>query len=44
VIGVAAASLFRDPAAWSDRGPYADTLQLLKQLWHVLVQYGYPRR
>jgi hypothetical protein len=43
-IGVAAASLQRNPEAWSDRGPYADTLQHLKQLWHVLVQYGGPRR
>jgi hypothetical protein len=43
LIGVAAASLFREPEAWSDHAPYADTLQHLKQLWHVLVQYGRAR-
>ncbi|WP_332367444.1 DUF3626 domain-containing protein [Micromonospora sp. WMMC250] len=25
---------------WTDRGPVAETLQHLKQLWHVLVRYG----
>jgi hypothetical protein len=42
-IGRAAASLRREPEAWRDRGSLADTLQHLKQLWHVLVRYGGPR-
>ncbi len=42
-IGVAAASLFRNPEAWRDHASYSDTLQHLKQLWHVLVQYGRAR-
>lgn len=42
-IGVASTSLFTDPAAWLDHAPYSDTLQHLKQLWHVLVQYGRAR-
>lgn len=42
-IGRAAASLARTPEAWADRGEsVADTRQLLKQLWHVLVAYGHP--
>lgn len=43
-LGLAAQSLRREPAAWSDWGTFADTLQQLKQLWHVLVQFGRPRR
>jgi hypothetical protein len=39
-IGAAAASLHREPAAWEDWGPRAEALQHLKQLWHVLVQFG----
>jgi hypothetical protein len=39
-IGEAAAALFRDPAAWADRGTYAEVLQELKLLWHVLVRCG----
>lgn len=42
MIGVAAASLNRQPELWMDWGPYEETLQHLKQLWHVLVQYGFP--
>jgi uncharacterized protein DUF3626 len=39
-IGEAAVALFRDPAAWADRGTYADIVQELKLLWHVLVRCG----
>jgi hypothetical protein len=42
VIGRAAASLHQEPEAWQDWGSRDDTLQHLKQLWHVLVQYGSP--
>ncbi|MGI5521186.1 DUF3626 domain-containing protein [Micromonospora sp. CA-259024] len=42
LIGRAAASVVAEPERWSDRGPVADTLQHLKQLWHVLVRYGEP--
>jgi hypothetical protein len=42
VIGRAAASLHREPAAWRDWGSREDALQHLKQLWHVLVHYGAP--
>jgi hypothetical protein len=44
VIGVAEASLRHDPDTWRDWGSQADTLQHLKQLWHVLVHYGVPAR
>lgn len=43
LIGRAAASLHRDPAAWRDWAEAADTLQHLKQLWHVLVHRGRAR-
>ena len=43
-IGRAAVSLRLEPESWQDWGTYADTLQHLKQLWHVLVQYGMPKR
>ncbi len=39
-IGEAAVALFRDPAAWADRGAYAEVVQELKLLWHVLVRCG----
>jgi hypothetical protein len=39
-IGVAAMQLKRNPTAWADRGRYADVLQELKLLWHVLVKFG----
>lgn len=42
MIGVAAASLKKDPLAWSDRGTYEEVLQELKLLWHVLVTFGKP--
>jgi hypothetical protein len=40
VIGLAEASLYRRPEEWRDWGNQADTLEHLKQLWHVLVHYG----
>lgn len=43
-IGSAAASLREHPDAWRDWGSYADALERLKQLWHVLVHYGSPAR
>ncbi len=42
LIGRAAASVVTDPGRWADRGPVSDTLQHLKQLWHVLVRFGTP--
>lgn len=36
--------LRRDPAAWASRGTYADVVQELKLLWHVLVHHGRPAR
>ncbi len=39
-IGEAAMALFRDPAAWADRGTYGEVVQELKLLWHVLVRCG----
>ncbi len=42
VIGSAAASLHQHPEVWQDWGAPGETLQHLKQLWHVLVQYGSP--
>jgi hypothetical protein len=45
VVGEAAASLHRTPALWQDWDPSPDVaLQHLKQLWHVLVYRGHPRR
>jgi hypothetical protein len=41
-IGRAAASLARDPSAWADWDTTDETLQHLKQLWHVLVHFGRP--
>ncbi|UVI32913.1 DUF3626 domain-containing protein [Paenibacillus spongiae] len=39
-IGRAAASLQAHPQQWRDWGSYEETLQHLKQLWHVLVHFG----
>ncbi|KAH8888009.1 hypothetical protein GQ53DRAFT_265266 [Thozetella sp. PMI_491] len=39
-IGEAVCTLIADPAKWTDRGPFADVLQELKLLWHVLVRFG----
>jgi hypothetical protein len=43
-IGTAAASLREQPDAWRDWGRPAETLEHLKQLWHVVVHYGLPAR
>jgi hypothetical protein len=42
IIGQAEASLHEQPDAWLDWGSREETLQHLKQLWHVLVHYGSP--
>ncbi|TNH29979.1 DUF3626 domain-containing protein [Micromonospora orduensis] len=42
LIGRGAVSAVTEPDRWADRGPTADTLQHLKQLWHVLVRFGTP--
>jgi hypothetical protein len=42
-IGRAAHELKRDPSAWADRGGYAEVLQELKLMWHVLVRFGHAR-
>lgn len=44
VIGAAEASLSWRPQEWEDWGSGEETLQHLKQLWHVLVHYGAPAR
>jgi hypothetical protein len=42
VIGAAQRSLRLHPEDWREWVPHEDTLQHLKQLWHVLVHYGEP--
>ncbi|MGN7169358.1 DUF3626 domain-containing protein [Paenibacillus cellulositrophicus] len=42
VLGLAAASLHNHPEEWQDWGSYDETLQHIKQLWHVLVRFGSP--
>lgn len=42
LIGRGAVSVVTEPARWADRGSATETLQHLKQLWHVLVRYGTP--
>jgi hypothetical protein len=42
VLGRAARSVVTNPKQWADHGERAETLQYLKQLWHVLVAYGRP--
>ncbi|MEU7780139.1 DUF3626 domain-containing protein [Micromonospora parva] len=42
LVGRGAVSVVTEPERWTDRGPVAETLQHLKQLWHVLVRYGEP--
>ncbi|WP_433619087.1 DUF3626 domain-containing protein [Paenibacillus cellulositrophicus] len=39
---MAAASLHNHPEEWQDWGSYDETLQHIKQLWHVLVRFGSP--
>jgi len=41
-IGRAQVALRRQPGEWAAWGDEAEVLQLLKQLWHVLVHYGSP--
>jgi hypothetical protein len=41
VIGAAERSLRLQPDEWRAWGDHAETLQQLKQLWHVLVWYGH---
>ncbi|WP_321475309.1 DUF3626 domain-containing protein [uncultured Paludibaculum sp.] len=41
VIGQAAASLYRDPAQWSEWGDYWEIVRLFRQIWHVLVHFGH---
>jgi hypothetical protein len=40
LIGAAARGVVGDPAAWAAWGEPAEVLQLLKYLWHCLVQFG----
>ena len=40
LIGRAARSVVTDPDRWRDWDTPAETLQRIKQLWHVLVQFG----
>jgi len=42
IVGKAVQDLTRDPEVWNDRGTFAEVLQELKLLWHVLVRYGDP--
>ena len=42
VIGAAEAMLYSQPELWRDWGSREETLQHLKQLWHVVVHYGAP--
>ncbi|MEV6106602.1 DUF3626 domain-containing protein [Streptomyces sp. NPDC051940] len=42
VVGRAAASLAVEPGAWAEFGTYDEVLQYVKQLWHVLVEFGEP--
>lgn len=44
MIGQAAVALKDDPSSFGDRGTYAEVLQELKFLWHVLVRHGRPHR
>ncbi|XWW93776.1 hypothetical protein V2A60_001713 [Cordyceps javanica] len=41
-LGRAVQSLTEDPALWEDRGTFAEVLQEVKLLWHVLVKFGRP--
>ncbi|MEM7312775.1 MAG: DUF3626 domain-containing protein, partial [Planctomycetota bacterium] len=41
-IGEAASSFHANPEAWTTWGTKEETLQLIKQLWHCLVQFGVP--
>lgn len=43
MIGQAVVALRQHPEDWVEWGTYEETLQFLKQIWHVLVAYGYAR-
>ena len=40
-IGQAVVALRRFPNAWEEWGTFEETLQYLKQIWHVLVAFGH---
>jgi hypothetical protein len=42
VLGRAAIAITAEPERWRDWGTFDEVLQLVKQLWHVLVRYGEP--
>lgn len=42
-LGAAVQALALNPDSWADRGSFAEVLQELKLLWHVLVRYGVPK-
>ncbi|MBF0410837.1 MAG: DUF3626 domain-containing protein [Candidatus Riflebacteria bacterium] len=42
IIGKAAFSLAMNPEFWHDWAPFPETLQHIKQLWHVLAHFGEP--
>lgn len=42
IVGRAAATVRADPDRWARWGSPTETLQYLKKLWHVLVQFGEP--
>jgi hypothetical protein len=44
LIGRAARSVVTDPGNWQDWDTPAETLQRIKQLWHVLIRYGAARQ
>ena len=39
-VGRGVKEVSREPENWRDRGMYAEVLQELKLLWHVLVRFG----
>ncbi len=43
-IGDAVVALSESPEAWAEWGSTAQTLQYLKQIWHVLVAFGQVRQ
>lgn len=42
-VGRAAQALQREPESWQDWGTFEESLQHIKQLWHVLVRFGRAR-
>ncbi len=39
-IGAATVALRRNPGSWSEWGSFDETLQYLKQMWHILATFG----